>query len=376
METVLPTYWLPILGLSSEGNTFGMFTAGTDVLARHAWQASLTASMQTQSLDYTLSYQGGWSWPSLDAFSARQVNGSPGYPARWVSEWVPLAPGATFTFTRIEQRLAFRLGWTPTLFETVGTMPPTTGYPPGRLFADGFLSEATFAAAWNATHRYAHSISTEEGRALTLRLRYAGAATGSDYDLWRARASWAEFTRVPFTRHVVLATRLSGAIGHGSLGGSPPFTLGGIPPTDLLSLLTLQSFSPSDQLRGYAAGQFAGNGTVSATVELRFPLFAPELGHSTWPIFLRRVHAAVFADMGEAFVQGTEKGYAGPDFHWDRLRLGAGAELRLETALGYWILTDIRLGVARGLGKPLAGVGPTEDPFALWQWYVVLGPSF
>jgi len=251
-----------------------------------------------------------------------------------------------------------------------------SGYPAGRLFADGFLSEAALSVAYGDAHRYAHSISTEEGRFLTLRLRYAGAATGSDYDLWRARAAWAEYTRIPLTRHVVLATRLSGAIGHGSLGGSPPFSIGGIPATDLLALTTLQAFSASDQLRGYPAGLFEGNGTASASVELRFPLFAPEAGRSTWPIFLRRVHGAVFADFGEAFVQGTERGYSGPDFHWKRLRAGAGAELRLETALAYWLLTDIRLGVARGLGKPFGGVGPSQDPWAVWQWYVVLGPSF
>ncbi len=375
-ETVLPTFWLPILGLGSAGNTYGFFTAGSDVLGLHTWQLESTADTASMTLGYSLSYVGGWSWPGLDFYSTRYVTGSPGYPARLVSAWTPFAPGATFTFTRLERQLAFRVGWTPTLVESLRPPPPTTGYPPGRLFADGFLSEAALSAAYGDARRYALSISTEEGRNLTLRLRYAGAATGSDYDLWRARATWAEFTRVPFTRHVVLATRLSGAIGHGSLGGSPPFALGGIPSTNLLSLTPVQSFSPSDQLRGYPTGLFEGNGTLSASVELRFPLFAPELGYSTWPVFLRRVHGAIFADLGEAFVQGTERGYAGPDFHWKRLRAGAGAELRLETALAYWLLTDIRLGVARGLGKPLGGLSPTQDPWAIWQWYVVLGPSF
>jgi hypothetical protein len=375
-ETVLPTYWLPVLAFSETGNTYGLFTAGTDVLGRHSWQASVSAWTQTQTVDYALSYVGGWSWPSLDLYSAREVTSSPGYPARWISAWTPLAPGATFTFTRLERQASFRIGWVPTLIETVGAMPPATGSPPDRLFADGFLSEAALSAAYSDTHRYPLSISTEEGRSLTLRLRYAAAAIGSDYDLWRARAAWSEFTRVPFTRHVVLATRLSGAIGHGSLGGSPPFRLGGVPSPSLLSLTPLQAFTASDQLRGYPADLFAGNGTLSASVELRFPILAPELGYSTWPIFLRRIHGAVFVDAGEAFVQGTERGYSGPDFHWDRLRVGAGAELRLETALAYWLLADIRLGVARGLGKPLAGVGPTEDPYAIWQWYLVMGPSF
>ena len=181
---------------------------------------------------------------------------------------------------------------------------------------------------------------------------------------------------MPFTRHVVLATRLSGALAHGSLGGSPPFSLGGIPPTTCWRSPPLQAFSPSDQLRGYPTGLFEGNGTASASVELRFPLFTPELGYSTAPLFLRRVHGALFADLGEAFVQGTERGYAGADFHWKRLRVGAGAELRLETAFAYWLLADVRLGVARGLGKPLAHLGPLQDPYAIWQWYATVGPSF
>ena len=319
------------------------------MLALHTWQASVTASTQTMTLDYALSYVGGWSWPSLDLYSTRYVTDSPGYPDRWVSAWTPLAPGATFTFTRLERQLAFRLGWTPTLIETLGAVPPSTGYPPDRLFADGFLSEATFAAAYSDTHRYAHSISTEEGRSLTLRLRYAGAATGSDYDLWRARAAWAEFTRVPvhpprgagdaaLRRH---RPRLAGRLAPLLAGRHPPHRPAGAHHAAVLLAVGPAARLPGRPLRGQRHRS-------RATVELRFPIFAPELGHSTWPLFLRRVHAAVFADVGEAFVQGTERGYAGPDFHWERLRVGAGAELRLETALAYWILTDVRLGVARG----------------------------
>jgi hypothetical protein len=375
-ETAVPAFWLPTWSSDGAGNTLGFFTMGSDVVGRHLWQLQGWIGREFQTAGYAFSYQGAWSWPSLDVYSTFYVAGSPGYPARLLNVSTPVAPGATFTFTRLERQLAFRIGWTPSLIWTVGPMPPLAGTPPGREFADGLLSEAALSASYGDSRRYGRSISSEEGRSLTLRLRYAGAATGSDYALWRARAAWSEFTRVPFTRHVVLATRLSGAISHGSLGGSPPFSLGGIPATDLLALTTLQSFSPSDQLRGYPAGLFAGNGTASASVELRFPMFSPELGYSTAPVFLRRVHGALFADLGEAFVQGTERGYAGPDFHWRRLRVGAGAELRLETALGYWLLTDIRLGVARGLGKPLDHLGPRQDPWAIWQWYLVLGPSF
>jgi outer membrane protein assembly factor BamA len=248
--------------------------------------------------------------------------------------------------------------------------------PPGSLFEDGLLSEASFGAAWSNSRRYANSVSREEGRTLSLRLRVAGQATGSDYDLWRARAAWSEYLRLPATRHAVLAARLSGALAHGSLGGSPPYTLGGVSQPGLIDLFLLQTFSASDQLRGYPAGAQAGNGIALLNLELRFPLVSPEAGSGLVPVFLRRLHGAVFADVGEAFVHGSERGYAGPDFQWERLRFGAGAELRLETALAYWLLTDLRLGVARGLGRLLAGQGPDDDPLAEWQVYLTFGPSF
>lgn len=372
--TALPTFWLPVLGVDAAGTTLGAFSAGADVVGHHTWQAQGWWSAKAATPGYALSYLGGWSWPALDLLSERLVEASPGEPDRLTAAWTPLAAGATFSVTRLERALRLRLGWSVTRWDTIGAAG--AGATPEHRFVDGTLSEATFGAAYSDARRYAWSISPEEGRTLSLRARLAAAETGSDYRLWRARAGWSEYLRVPWTRHVVLATRLSGALAHGSLGGSAPFTLGGLSQPDPVGLFLLQTFSPADQLRGYPAGGQEGNGVALANLELRVPLGAPELGHSTWPLFLRRAHAALFADLGEAFVLGTERGYAGPGFRWDRLRLGVGVELRLELVLAYWVVTDLRLGVARGLGRPLAGESPAQDPLAQWQGYVSFGPSF
>ncbi len=374
--TALPTFWLPIWGADGSGDTLGAFTAGADVVGLHTWQAQGWWSFEPATFGYAASYLGGWSWPALDLFSERYVAVSPGEPARLTAAWTPLAGGATFSFTRLERALQLRLGWSVTRWDTLGAPGSAAGIPPEYLFADGTLSEASLGAAYSDSRRYAWSISPEEGRRLSLRLRVAARETGSDYPLWRARASWSEYLRVPGTRHAVLAARLSGALAHGSLGGSPPFSLGGITSPNPIDLFLLQTFSPSDQLRGYPAGRQAGNGIALANLELRVPLASPGWGHSTWPLFLRRLHGAVFVDAGEAFVQGTERGYAGSGFRWDRLRIGAGAELRLELVLAYWITTDLRLGVARGLGRPFRGESPGQDPLAEWQGYVTFGPSF
>lgn len=373
--TALPTFWLPIWSADAAGDTLGIFTAGQDVVGLHTWQAQGWWSLKGRTAGYLASYQGGWSWPALDLTSERLVDFSAGAPARIAAAWTPLAGGATFTFTRLEQALALRLGWSATRWDTLSTPDPTPP-PPGREFVDGTLSEATFGAAWSSARRYPWSISAEEGRRLSLRLRVASRETGSDYALWRARAAWSEYLRIPGTRHAVLAARLSGGLAHGSLGGGVPFTLGGLTQPNPLDLFLLQSFSASDQLRGYPAGAFGGNGVALANLELRFPLLEPSLGHSTWPALVRRVHGAVFADVGETFVKGTERGYAGSGFRWDRLRVGAGVEARLELVLAYWLVTDLRLGLARGLGRPLRNESPTQDPAAEWQGYVTFGPSF
>jgi hypothetical protein len=374
--TALPTFWLPLWSADGAGTVLGAYTGGSDVVGLHTWLAEGWWSLKSQTVGYAASYLGGWSWPGLDLSSYRVVTASPGTPDRLLTVWAPLDGGLTFTFTRLEQALQLRLGWSASRWETLGAPVPTTGLLPDYRFDDGLLTEATLAAAWTDARRYAFSISQEEGRTIALKLRLATPKLGGDYTLWRARASWSEYLRIPWTRHVVLAARLSGALARGSLGGSAPFSLGGMAQPSLIDLFLLQSFSPADQLRGYPAGRLGGFGIALLNLELRAPLLSPGLGWSTWPLFLRRIHGALFADLGEAFTQGTERGYLGYDFHWKRLRLGVGAELRLETVFAYWLLTDLRLGVARGMGKPLDHLGPTQDPIAEWQFYFTFGPSF
>ena len=376
LETLRPYQWLPIAGLDAAGTTLGAYTIGGDAVGLHTWAAQGFWSLGGRTPGYAASYVGGWSWPALDLLSERYVDASPGEPARLLADWTPLAGGLTFTFTRVERAAALRLGWSTTRYDSLAAPPQGGGYAPGVAFRDGLLSEATLGFAYDDAFRYERSISPEEGGSFTLRARWAGPATGSDYDLWRARAAAVRYLRIPGTRHAVLALRLSGALARGTLGGAPPFALGGLAAPDALSLLQLQAFSASDQLRGYPASVLPGYGTALASLELRFPLWTPDLGRSTWPLFLRRIHGALFADGGQAFGIAGEPGPILPGYRWDRVRVGVGGELRLETAFAYWLLADVRFGIARGIGEPLGGLGPAADPLAQWQFYATVGPSF
>ena len=83
-----------------------------------------------------------------------------------------------------------------------------------------------------------------------------------------------------------------------------------------------------------------------------------QIGAWTLPVFLRRLHGAVYSDVGDAFTPGLQ------DF---KLHTGVGAELRAEVVLGWILPTDLRLGCAHGL---------ENSPFAILDCYAALGGVF
>jgi hypothetical protein len=379
-RTLRPAFWFPVLARDAAGPVYGALTVGRDVLARHTWTLQGWWSADGREPGYAAAYQGGWSWPSLDLSSSLVLDDSPGLPDRLQRVWEYANAGATFTFTRLARALALRIGWSGTGYESVEPERPIpAAFEPIR-FRDGLLSEASLRATYSDARRFVRSISPEQGRTATVTLRLAAPEIGSDYALARALASVAQYARVPFTRHWALAVRAAGGVADGSIGGRVPFELGGFSDADAFSLLPGAGAAPSDQLRGYPRGAFGGTGYVLGNLELRFPIAEPARGRSTWPIFFRRVHGAVFLDGGDAFDLPGELRFAGHELEVEELRFGTGAELRLEVVLGYYLRTDVRLGVARPLGALFgrgraadraAGVPP--DPVAV---YVTIGPSF
>ena len=87
------------------------------------------------------------------------------------------------------------------------------------------------------------------------------------------------------------------------------------------------------------------------------------------------MHGKVFVDAGDAFDVPGELPFAGHELELRGLRFGAGAELSLELVLGYWLTTDVRLGVAHGFGRLLEGEWrePGADPV---NAYVTIGQAF
>jgi hypothetical protein len=371
--TLAPTYWLPFFGSDAAGSVLGAFTAGGDVVGLHRYAAQAWWSLSGHDVGYSAAYVGGWSFPQLDLSSTRYL-ASAHAGSGLETVWTPVEAGLDFPFPGLAASLALRLGWSGTIYDVLGVSGKAAS-PEQLQRADGFLSQLSLAAAYTDARRPVHAISPEEGRTVGLIAAAGAPAIGSDFAVASVSGSWAQYQRIPFTRHTVAAFRVAGGVADHSIGTSAPFTLGGIPRPDVLALILTPGLRAGDELRGYPSGWFEGTGYALANLELRLPIASPELGRTTWPVFLRRIHGAAFADLGETFdVPGTLP-LAGHPFRADELRLGVGAEARFEVALGYYILTDVRLGVAGALGRVFQGESrePGVDPVTV---YLTIGQGF
>ncbi|MEN0060471.1 MAG: hypothetical protein AAGB31_16645, partial [Bdellovibrio sp.] len=116
---------------------------------------------------------------------------------------------------------------------------------------------------------------------------------------------------------------------------------------------------PQYILRGYRRGQVFGRNLISTNLEYRFPLRNIYRGSGTDPLFFRRLSGAFVADGTAA--EGTflnEKTNADEAINLHRSFWSTGAELKLETTLGYVIPVSLVLGyyVAWNMGEGSEGV--------------------
>jgi hypothetical protein len=91
-------------------------------------------------------------------------------------------------------------------------------------------------------------------------------------------------------------------------------------------------------------------------VEYRFPVLHALRGLSTFPVFLQRVWADVFCDVGHA-------GFG--RFNFDNVAVGAGAEAMFDLVVGYVVPISVRAGWGHGF------MADGDD-----QFYALLGSPF
>lgn len=119
---------------------------------------------------------------------------------------------------------------------------------------------------------------------------------------------------------------------------------------------------PQYLLRGYTHGQVFGRNLAAATAEYRFPILNIYRGSGTDPIFLRRLSGALVSDAiatDGRFFNEDEQRYEVVTMQ--RTFLSSGAELKMETTLGYVLPVSFVLGYYAAFNQPQG----TEGNFAL-----------
>ena len=317
---LLPRYWSPWFEHTSGESRIGATTGGSDVLLRHVWalQASYGVSERINTSGYYL----------YDRFRTSLL-----VAAQDTSD--PIENGLRRT-SQLDVQLSLPIRRTMRSLQTL-----SLSYRRQRETA-GDESEDTggIEAAWAFTSAksYPYSISPADGAQLQLAWLHEAKALGSDHTLEKLTADLRYYHRFLGERDVLAAR-----IGAGTTLGEPQrqdtFALGGYPGASLLDVFR----SNPAVLRGYPSSAFEGRSYTAANLEYRFPLFSPQRGWSSLPLFFRHLRGTVFVDAAD--VWGSNEA--------DSLRLGdvktaAGASLGLDTAIGYSLPATAELTVAHG----------------------------
>ena len=181
--------------------------------------------------------------------------------------------------------------------------------------------------------KYPYSISLEQGRSVSVQYKRSMREIGSDVNVSEYSAQYQEFLSMPSAalKHHVLYLRLSGALADGDSSiAQKVFQIGGAP-SDL---------NPYP-LRGYQDRSMTGKYVATGTMEYRAPLFDPMRGYKTLPVFLEKIHGALFVDAGEVWDDQNA-------FKSNQVKIGAGFEARTDLTLGYWGKITPALGFAHG----------------------------
>lgn len=246
-----------------------------------------------------------------------------------------LTLGASFPINYLESRYRISAGYQLRDERALSTLD-SGGLFNGISVFQGRRDNLFTGISFDNVLKYPYSISSEEGRRISLLYRRFGRELGNDLEFSEYSAEHQEFLRLPFSspNHHVLYLRLAGAISDSnSKFGQSAFQIGGI---------------PSDQnpypLRGYLARSETGKYVATGTLEYRSPLSFPMLGFGTAPFFAEKLHSALFVDAGEVWGDRTP-------FSGSNVKVGVGAELRMDVTLGYWLKVTPALGFAQGLSS-------------------------
>ncbi len=392
LPTLLPPrYMSPGFYLAEYGALASLGTSGSDVL-RH-WGYSGYLTFRTDN-----AFVGGGGSVSLNRWRTVMSAGASVSAIRYGSIYTdPGAPeggGAVIPGiersdvyyydkrTRTWAQVSYPLGrrqylfarYNGTLRENLYELPE--GAYLSTLPTRGFLPAVGGGWRYAKSQSYAHSISPEQGRNVSIVGQLTSSALGAytiaddasrqPFDQAQLSAEWREYTSLPWLGNHVLASKAAIGLSAGDNLRYGSFRLGGNYGEGSVYVLPEEYRT----VRGFPVGAAYGDLYYLASLEYRAPIWRIDRGWNTWPIFLRTLHGAVYCDAGYAFDAFPGDGAALASTLGDTL-VGVGAELRLDLVLGWGLGLTTRVGYGFGVNGQYA-----YAPGSLEGLYAQLGSSF
>jgi Tol biopolymer transport system component len=336
LETLLPKFWMPVMISEGPGDiAIGALTGGQDILGYHTY---VTRVMRGSGFDknyYDLQYSYGRHVPvfSLYGYALPATYGS----LLASGDYTELEQGGIATVTLplkvIDGGFSLHAGYH---LRKQKHLSPLTGVSfSGKPVFEGRRDSIFAAVDYRTAVKYPWSIAVEDGRSISVKTEYYGRETGSDLESREHTASWEENFSMG-GQHTLMA-KVSGGMADGQQSPQASFRLGAL-------TSPLNPFG----LRGYGSFLSTGNRIATGTIEHRFPLYYLLHGFTTKPLFLDRLHGALFVDAGE--VWSRKRSFKSRD-----LLYGAGGEIRFDMTIGYWLKITPAIGYAYGFDRKLGG---------------------
>jgi hypothetical protein len=342
-RTLVPRAWTPVVAIDQSRVDIGASVGASDVLGYHAYAlgASWAAVAPAADFDFgrpPVNWYAGYiydRWRTsafvsvsdvVDVISVR--NAATGLVLSSEEQTRELFAGVLVPWRRVRVSQSWLVG--ADLNERRFPDPVST--------LDRRRNAVRAGWSLNSSRLFGYSISPEAGVRSVVTLERVSPAMGADGEASSATVDGRAYVS-GFRGHHVLAIRGAAGLSTGDVGVRRGFSLGE-------SGLPLAGFGFGRRtlglLRGFGTDTMTGPAIAVANLDYRFPLLRVERGIRTWPLFLRRLHGAVFTDIGAA----------GPALHsLPAPAVSVGAEIASDLALGYsWGLTLV------------AGAAWTHDP--------------
>ena len=321
-RTLIPQFWMPIVESDAGEVSAGAETGASDALGRHTYGASVAWASSRARPDWSITYAYDRWRPTF--FVSVSDDTDPWRGGEVQTREVNAGAAVSLARVRWSQTVLAAINASEDLF----SCDSCTDLIPRDVRRGAIRTGWTFGNAKS----YGYSISRESGTAIRLTWEDAPEALGSDAAS-RAMTVDARAYRQFGVRHAALAVRAAGASTWGDKNARRVFSAAG------------SDASPSFDfgrgavglLRGFESDTVAGGRVAVANLDYRFPLHYIQRGAGTIPLFVRTIHSAVFADAANAWDDV---------FRWNDVRISVGAELSVDTTVGFGFPLSFTGGVA------------------------------